>query len=397
MEKSHALPITKSLVALILVCVTGCHKPGIKTLQQEVDRVISQYVPDQRTGLCKVTVITGKNGSLILKGETNKSEIVKPIIKALDNNSKTLIDSIVILPDTTLNKKYKGLVTLSVINLRKHPDHAAELVSQARMGTPLVILKDKGSWLLIQTPDNYISWTEKSSVVLLDNEEMTNWKKADRLIFTDNTGWLYDTTLAGSGVISDLVSGDILIKTAEIRDFYCAVLPDGRKGYISKQKVADFNTWKNSTECSVDNVIKIASSYMGVPYLWGGSSVKGVDCSGFVQSVFFLNAVVLQRDASLQALYGMNIDISNGYSQLVKGDLLFFGSKINGTPHVTHVAIYMGNNDYINSAGRVMISSLDSTKSNYIRYRLTSLLSARRICGVTNEPGIVPVKKHPWY
>ncbi len=104
---------------------------------------------------------------------------------------------------------------------------------------------------------------------------------------------------------------------------------------------------------------------MGIPYLWGGSSPKGADCSGFVQSVFFRNGLILQRDASLQALHGLNVDISDGYDRLKKGDLLFFGSLVNNLPHVTHVAIYLGNKEYINSSGRVMINSLDSTRCEF--------------------------------
>jgi cell wall-associated NlpC family hydrolase len=110
-----------------------------------------------------------------------------------------------------------------------------------------------------------------------------------------------------------------------------------------------------------------------------------------------MNGLILQRDASLQALHGSVIDISNGYSRLKKGDLLFFGSKVNENQHITHVAIYLGNMEYINSSGRVMINSFDSTQTNYNRKRKNSLLAAKRIIGVKNDPGIVPVFKHPWY
>ena len=86
----------------------------------------------------------------------------------------------------------------------------------------------------------------------------------------------------------------------------------------------------------------------------------------------------------------LTVDIQNGYSRLKKGDLLFFGSKKNGISRVTHVAIYIGNNEYINSSGRVQINSLDSTQINFNGYRMNSLLSAKRIIGVENDTGIVP-------
>ena len=217
------------------------------------------------------------------------------------------------------------------------------------------------------------------------------------MIYLDNTGWLYDTTIVNSGVVGDLVAGSVLVKTNDFNGYVKVALPDGRSGYILNQKVMDFNVWKNTIKCTEENVCSVARTFLGLPYLWGGSSTKGVDCSGFVQSVYFLNGLILQRDASLQALHGSFVDISTGYNNLKSGDLLFFGSKENGKNHVTHVAIYLGHNDYINSSGRVMINSLDSTKGNYVSYRMTSLLSARRIIGTEGEPGIVQVNKHPWY
>jgi cell wall-associated NlpC family hydrolase len=99
----------------------------------------------------------------------------------------------------------------------------------------------------------------------------------------------------------------------------------------------------------------------------------------------------------LQAIHGINIDLSGDFSMLKTGDLLFFGSKKNGAAHVTHVAIYTGNKEYINSSGRVIVNSLDSTQINFNRYKFKSLLSARRIVSVMGDPGIVPVNIHPWY
>jgi gamma-D-glutamyl-L-lysine dipeptidyl-peptidase len=379
-----------------ILCVLSCQNSFDSRLQSEVDKVASKFVPDNRTGICDIKIkTTGK--TIVIKGETTNGAAKKAIIKTLGGQGKTVIDSILILPDTASSKNYMGLVTLSVINLRKEPDHAAELVSQARLGTPVVVLKEQNSWLLIQTPDNYISWTEKSSIVSMDTHEMAFWKKSQKVIYLENTGWLYDTTIVSSGVTGDLVAGCILEKTSEINGYIKVSLPDGRKGFVEKQKVMDFDVWKNNIKCTGDNVCKVARTFMGLPYLWGGTSTKGVDCSGFVQTVYFLNGLILQRDASLQALHGTDVDFSAGYSILKPGDLLFFGSKENGKNHVTHVAIYLGDNDYINSSGRVQINSLDSTKTNYVGFRISSLLSSKRIIGIEGDPGIVPVNKNPWY
>lgn len=149
--------------------------------------------------------------------------------------------------------------------------------------------------------------------------------------------------------------------------------------------------------CSEENVCLIALTFLGLPYLWGGSSTKAVDCSGFVRAVYFMNGIILRRDASLQALHGQTIDIQSGFSNLRKGDLLFFGSKDKLKSYITHVAIYIGDSEYINSSGRVMIDSFDSSCTNFNSDRINSLITVKRIIGVENDSGIVPVIKHSWY
>lgn len=385
------------LVAGILVSFFGCSTPAIKNRQSEVDSIIDRLVPDQRVDICRITAKAGKKGDLVLSGETTNPIAKQELIKTLNNQSIQLIDSILILPDTLKNEKYSGLVSISVTNLRKKPDHRSEMVSQAILGTPVSILKSENSWILIQTPDRYIAWTEESSVKMMNRSEISSWKNSDRVIFLENYGWIYNSESLNSGVVGDLVSGCILEKTGESKDFVSIVLPDGRKGFVQRKSVSEFSNFRNQNKPKEEMIIRMAESLLGIPYLWGGTSAKGVDCSGFVRTVYFMNGMILMRDASQQALHGTDVDISEGFDNLRKGDLLFFGSKINAKSRVTHVAIYKGDNEYINSSGRVMINSLDSTSASFSRSRLKSLLSARRIIGVSDDPGIVSLSKHLWY
>jgi len=96
-------------------------------------------------------------------------------------------------------------------------------------------------------------------------------------------------------------------------------------------------------------------------------------------------------------LHGQEVDISGGWDNLQTGDLLFFGSIRNSKPRITHVAIYKGDSEFIHSAGRVMVNSLDSTRSNYSSYRRNTFISARRILGSVGNQGITAVKDHDWY
>lgn len=385
------------LITAFLFIIASCRNVKVLGYQKKIDSISAHYVPDQRLGICSVTVKTGKDGAVILIGETTEPKAKDQIINTLDKRGIILIDSIIVLPDTTTNKRYMGLVSLSVINLRKEPDHASEMVSQSIIGTPVLILKDDKSWFLIQTPDRYIAWTENTSVVPVSRREMSEWKKSDRVIYVSNSGWIHRGVSEDSEVAGDLVAGDIMVKTGEAGDYTRVFLPDRREGFVRGKDIISFDSFIKRPLPDGEKIVHTAMSLMGIPYLWGGSSSKGVDCSGFVQYVYFRNGIMLMRDASLQALHGKAINFSNGYEDLQKGDLLFFGSRQNGEPYVTHVAIYIGNYEYINSSGMVKINSLDSTKANFSSHRLNSLLSARRIIGVVNDPGIVSLKNHPWY
>jgi len=130
-----------------------------------------------------------------------------------------------------------------------------------------------------------------------------------------------------------------------------------------------------------------------LPYLWGGTSSKAVDCSGFVKSVYFLNGYILARDASQQINYGQKIELE--IEKLQVGDLLFFGRL---TPRsVTHVGMYIGNTEYIHSSGMVKINSLDSTRLNYKDYGTNCWLGAQRFINQASSEGLIPVSEHPWY
>lgn len=380
---------------LFLGITSGCSSVSEIKYQSEIDLVVSKWMTDKRESLCDIKAYSEGSDGIIIRGETTIPQIKEEIINTLAKPGILLTDSIIILPDTIQNKKYIGVVSLSVANLRKEPRHSAELVSQAILGTPVVILKEKDSWLLVQTPDKYISWTEKSSMVLMDKNEFDLWKNLAKIIYIENSGWVYESS-DESDVVGDLVSGAILEKTGESGKNLNIKFPDGREGVIRKSAANDYNIWRNDTSVA-DEVVKTAFSFLGLPYLWGGTSSKAVDCSGFIQSVFFRNGLVLARDASLQVKHGAIVDVSDGYSDFQKGDLLFFGSRDEKGDHVTHVALYIGDSEFIHASSRVMVNSLDSTRVNYSSLRKKSLLSARRIIGIEDDEGIVHVGKHQLY
>ena len=149
------------LYALILVlCIfSSCENDASNDalLRDEILAVKTEFAPDKRVALFNIEA-TKYNKSHLIKGESNLPEAVKTLKDKLTSKGITFIDSIQILPSAELEGKTFGLVTISVANLRSNPKHSAELATQALLGTPVIILKKKGSWSLVQTPDQYVSW-----------------------------------------------------------------------------------------------------------------------------------------------------------------------------------------------------------------------------------------------
>ena len=143
----------------------------------------------------------------------------------------------------------------------------------------------------------------------------------------------------------------------------------------------DYEKWKSARQLTEETLLSTASSFMGVPYFWGGNSYKGVDCSGFMSQVFWINGLELPRDASLQVLEGKAVDTELNFDDLQIGDLLFFGRMKTdmADAKVVHVGMWVGNGRFIHSQGRVRISSFNADDPYFDEYNLNRFLCARRV------------------
>ena len=181
--------------------------------------------------------------------------------------------------------------------------------------------------------------------------------------------------------VSDVVLCDLVRKTGEEGDWFKVELPDQRAGFLPKKAAQDYAAWKRARQPTAENIERTARQFIGRPYLRGGNSPKGFDCSGFTKTVFFLNGIDLQRDSSKQAGQGTPVPLDGDLSQLKKGDLLFFGHPARrGRPErVVHVGTYLGDKLFIHSSERVRINSLDPQSPLRDENRIRTLLRARRL------------------
>lgn len=387
------------LPLLILVGLFGC-APKVENksyLTDEIQAVKAEYAPDKRVALFDVNA--EKNGKIyILKGESNLPEAITTLENNLKNADIDYVDSIQRLPASNLADKTMGLVTISVANLRSQPKHSAELATQATLGTPVKILKKEGSWSLIQTPDMYLAWVDDGGIEPVTPTDLEEWKNKTKVIYTNMQGHTYSEEDAQSQVVSDIVAGGILELRGENNEFYKVAYPDQRIAYINKSEADLFEAWLSRTDPSQENLVATSKQLMGLPYLWGGTSSKGVDCSGFTKTIYFLNGVVLPRDASQQIHTGELMDANKNFDSLLPGDLLFFGKKATDTSaeRVIHVGMWIGNNEFIHSAGRVKISSVDESAPNYDAYNLNRYLRTKRPLNGSKK-GLINLKSTPLF
>ncbi len=365
-------------------------------IQSVIKELENKYAPDSRTAIFQINV-EQINNNFILKGETNLPEAKEELFKKLDISN--IDDQVEILPGKELGEKTYGIVDLSVANLRTQPKNQAEMASQALLGTPIKVLKQKKGWYLIQTPDKYISWVEDDGFYRVDHDSLVSWNNSDKIIFTKDFSFTYSKPDENSARVTDIVIGDILIYSGKESGFYKVTYPDGKTAFIKSGDCKPFKEWLGEVNPTAENILKTAESFMGIPYLWGGTSVKGMDCSGFTKTVFFLNGIILPRDASQQVNIGEPINTKDKLENLEPGDLLFFGEKGNTLTKqkITHVAIYIGDGDYINASGKIKINSFSKDKSNYSAYRDDSFVCAKRVLNSIGKNGVVNISNNKFY
>ncbi|MGI9532030.1 NlpC/P60 family protein, partial [Lutimonas sp.] len=298
--------------------------------------------------------------------------------------------------DSTVGTFNYAVVNNSVANIRSQPKHSAELATQAILGMELKVLKINGDFYLVQTPDGYISWVDHGGVTLMTNEEIDNWNQSPKVVYTQTAGSIYQSPNDHLNKVSDIVLGSQLQILEEDASYFKVQYPDKRIGYLKKNEGTRYHEWINQVHASGPLLELYAKELIGIPYLWGGTSVKGMDCSGFTKTVYLMNGLIIPRDASQQIMAGKNIDKNLNFSQLEKGDLMFFGKKATDSTRqrVTHVGIWLdnGQGEFIHASGKVKIGSIDPASSKYDSFNTNRYLGSRRYLGVSDNM-IINLKK----
>lgn len=366
------------LLALLLIvpaCQTGWRSADAH-LTEALDAVKKTVAPDKRVAYFNVE-LSQRGKDVVIAGELTSEATKAMVFAALKkaDNGITFVDSLQVLPDDALGDEIYGIVRVSVAPMRGRAAHSSEMVNQTLLGTVLPIFKARGSHFFIQNWDNYLGWIPKSSVVTVNADDAQIWKDAPKVICISNYGLVHKQRDEDSPVVVDLIHNAVLKKIRYRGNWIEVETPDGSKGWVRKKNVMDGVEFLKVRPSS-KRIETTAEAFLGVPYLWGGTSAKGLDCSGFVQTVFRLNNVALPRDASQIVHEGESVPLDESFSQLKKGDMLFFGSN---PERITHCGIYLGDRKYIHSSGWVKYNSFDPDDPLYSKYLKDILRAAKRV------------------
>lgn len=363
------------------------------------DSLKQVYAPDGRVALFQVDYsFADKN--VMLRGVTTSADAKRALTDGLTSKGYRLMDCLRVVPDSTaLEGRTWGIVNVSVCNLRSSADFSSEMMTQGLMGMPVRVL-EKDGWYRIQTPDKYIAWVHRVGIHPVTREELVAWNEAPKVVVTSHYGFVYSQPKVGTQPVSDVVAGNRLKLEGTKGAFYRVAYPDGRQGYLPKELAIPEDKWRAQIKQDAASIIATAHTLMGVPYLWAGTSSKGVDCSGFMRTVLFMHDILIPRDASQQAYVGEHIDIAPDFGNLQPGDLIFFGRKATAErrERVVHVGMYIGNKRFIHSQGDVRIGSFDPQDELFDEYNLGRLLFATRVLPYINkEKGLETTDENEFY
>jgi len=244
-----------------------------------------------------------------------------------------------------------GISLQSIIPVRTEPSHRSEMCTQVLFGELFRISEERDGWLRVELAyDGYAGWIDLKQASIVDEEEFNRLMAAETEITLDLVQMVANET---KKMVFPLVIGSSI---PGIEGQFFTI--NGDNFYYEGQIAVNFDTDDETGEIDKtdarQSLVDEALVYLNAPYLWGGRSPLGIDCSGFTQMAFKLKQITLPRDAAQQAGQGETV---SSLEDAEPGDLAFFENE---EGRITHTGLLIDRNRIIHASGKVRIDAIDS-------------------------------------
>lgn len=345
----------------------------IQRVEGIVAAVRAELAADPRTSIFEVDVLE-EGETVVVVGVTSELEAAAALNERLGrmHPGRPVRVEVVRLP-LEEERLTHALCVTSLAPMLWGPSIADLQVSQVVLGQRLLVYRRHGRWFQCRSEDGYLGWLHRGYLRLVEGAEARDWLMG--------TGGEPCMALEAVAIDEDGSRLAVLPWGARVvaREDGRVRLPDGREVRVDGELVRESERARRFP-LDGERIVETAKAWMGTPYVWGGVTRAGVDCSGLVQVVFRTHGVELPRDSDQQALLGQPVDPGPDFGALRAGDLLYFAEE---GPRISHVAISRGGGKVIHAAiGNGGVSLNDLNGGSAFEQEMRSLfVCARRIVG----------------
>jgi cell wall-associated NlpC family hydrolase/esterase/lipase len=278
-----------------------------------------------------------------------------------------------------------ALINRPVTDLRREPSSLAERVNQGLLGEAVRILESQETWSLVRTErDGYLGWIHTAALYLCSSNQVTAYQSAAkaRVLAELLTAYQDSSHETNAGKLPFGISLPLEQQSGEDSQVR---LPDGRLWWVKSAELLPQERWPKPDAEGIAFTLRLMKRFVGVPYMWGGRSAFGFDCSAFANTFWSFMGINIPRDADQQFRAGKRVE---GSPQA--GDILYFGDLADEEPDerqigrfaaINHAAISLGGDEFIHATGAVWgvtVNSLDPASPRYRPYLRTHFAGARR-------------------